>query len=737
MKVAHGNPKLTLDELTELLILLVGVVVFFTLVGLDTCNGLKKGLHWIPGDALILSALTIQLMNWLNGESTLLKQILDSPEALNGELIKNNLFMTHCSRVMVCVLVGYLLPGMARPGYEDSWGKLTAVGLIMFLHISSELFTVHQRLGHSKGLSLVHRSFYFWPHVNELTENSFIVSSLIISLSLVWLILLLSSATIANISIRNIMSQRIPVILAQQSNGAEPNSWEAIENQVLKSWIVARGCYPEYIMARSVLASSAALAVTVCILSSVLGWIVQGPIIQIFYGPQFWLKFIISILEVIFSLVGWAIIGWRCITSVTYYRKLRTDKMETWREYFRVEDFWTRHILELQEAKELRMRKREVDEWVSKIMVTEEKSISLLTILSRLVFWVQYVVVSFSKACGFLTELILYNRLMVRLLSMLLSKHEDEVQKELLEYDAILQNVNVAGETPRSVFLANRKSIKQAKEILLKGNHNGQGCKELVEFLTAKMSPGGVGMQCSNPGTSQCETGLKFLCRRDPCGTLALETNFSYASKQSWKLTAVSLIHLIVRLSPPCGKRSLKVYLQASELMDLVDESNPETDNLLSRAADRVYQTLCDSPAIKTIKDAAGKISEVAEVLIEDAAGKISEIAEESKKDAEMIGHGGDSVDWKKAAAGNALYKLCKSIDCRSGGDFKELLDELQSALADIIGACIKQVGATLVSSSKKWAQEMQERKLLEAVYVAGKSNGLMKQLGWSANVCN
>lgn len=53
-----------------------------------------------------------------------------------------------------------------------------------------------------------------------------------------------------------------------------------------------------------------------------------------------------------------------------------------------------------------------------------------------------------------------------------------------------------------------------------------------------------------------------------------------------------------------------------------------------------------------------------------------------------MIENGEDSVEWKKVAARNASYKLCKSIDCTSG-EFRELLDELQSSLADILGVCM------------------------------------------------
>jgi hypothetical protein len=145
---------LTLDGFTQLAGLSTVVLVFIGLLGWDTLKALKKRAHWIPGDWLVLSALTIQILNLLNGESSLLKDILDNTKNLNGEVVKNNLFMIHSSRVMLCVLVAYLLPGMARPGYEESWGKLGALVLSIFLHISSELLSVHRRLANS-GLPLV------------------------------------------------------------------------------------------------------------------------------------------------------------------------------------------------------------------------------------------------------------------------------------------------------------------------------------------------------------------------------------------------------------------------------------------------------------------------------------------------------------------------------------------------------------------------------------------------------
>jgi hypothetical protein len=145
---------------------------------------------------------------------------------------------------------------------------------------------------------------------------------------------------------------------------------------------VARACYPESIIARSELASSAALGVTICILSSVVGWLVQGPKVKFHRHPAFCLKFIITILEVIFILIGWAIIGWRWLTSVAYYGRGRKEER---RPYFRLEDYWTRHIVDLQEAENLKLRELKVDERISKMFVTKLRKLKVDERVSKMI----------------------------------------------------------------------------------------------------------------------------------------------------------------------------------------------------------------------------------------------------------------------------------------------------------------------------------------------------------------
>lgn len=694
-----------MDDLSiaKLSLILAGVVVFIGLISLDLWKALKKGAHWIPGDALVLTALTIQAMNLLKAQGDVFRDAsakscdgLDEEEDFYCENWEN-IIWTHISRVMLCVLVAYLLPGMARPFSKESWGKMAALGLSILLHLFSENL--------SGSRSYYELGFRFGP--------IFIVPGVMLVISLVWLILLLSCATIAHKSIQDIIDQKIPLILAQQSNGVD-NSWKAVEDQVLKSWIVARACYPESIIARSVLSSSAGMAVTICIVSSFVYVVMVGVRYSRYSESSFIL--ITTLLEVVFILMGWAIICWRWVSSVAYYGTWGTE--ESWRNYFQVEDFWTRYIVELQEADSSQID-RTTRKMKIKLVSTGEIIKYLPPILLRCLYWLQFLVVFFSKGCWFLSELMFRNRAMRRLSSLLLYKR---LHKAISERGKVLENVHFLWETPHSVIVTNQKAIKKAEKLLTDGNKDGESCHTLLKLLTERKSAGCVGTQCLDPRAAG-ETGLKFLCKQDLGSKLVVEKHFMYATKKSWKLAAISLVTIIVRLFPDCGRDCLKAYSQAWEVMGVVDEYDQGADSLLSKAADRVFNTLKSE-----------NVSTATTTTMREAAAAIAKMTEENKEKAEVIRDGKDSLDWKKAAAGNALYKLCKSIDCTSSNDVSALKDELESALADIIGCCIEKVGVALVENCTKWVQDWDETKLVRALYLAGKSRGLMEKLGCLPN---
>eukprot|EP00253_Pinus_taeda_P015566 PITA_15566 len=739
---------LSVGELAQLLGLLLVVLVFIVLLVVGIGTAAEKGHFWVPGNVLLLSALTIQLMNFVEDRSSLLNAavpgqtlnctnvskvqfVINSMEVqsalpdqnsrplmaakgnqtdaersrsvMEAHVFNHTLLMVHCSRVMLCVLIAFFLPGMARPGHENTWTTVAAILFTVLLHIFSELSIIHH-----------------------------------------------NSAT-ANKGIQSVILQKIPLIL-----GNPENSWKAVEDQVLKSWIVARAFNPEYIIGNSELASSAALAVTVCVVLSILTWIAQGADIDILGGTRFWLKFIIIIVEVLFILIGAAIIVWRWLLSVAYYGPQPDNFPEDscavikfW-ETFQVEDYWTRHIVELQETEESSKvicfpdyddkneNKKEYRKAINrfwKVITKKAPSLFLQGVL-WLEFYVVCLVALYSKLHWFLSWRVFSSKLVRSIAEMILSKHWRKVAEEFKGYEAVLKwDVRVISETPMSVFIANRNPIKQTKAYMEKGNDAGRSCNALISFLEHRRPGTGVAIWPLHPGTAHDRTGLKFLWRRYSVPPLEEEKYFLYSSNWPWKLTAVSLIDLISQLGVAscsihgcsCERDYLiKVYEEAWELMNLVEESDPEID-LLRKAADTQFVTLRKQSA----QNSKAK-------TMQEAASKIEEIANRTKIEVQKVpkkGNGKEAlVDLEKLAAGITLYKICTSIDC-SSGDLMELVKELHSTLAEVIGTCIDQVAVKLVETSRKWAGEMDETKLLQAVYIAGKSSGLMEKLLWSPNV--
>ena len=133
----------------------------------------------------------------------------------------------------------------------------------------------------------------------------------------------------------------------------------------------------------------------------------------------------------------------------------------------------------------------------------------------------------------------------------------------------------------------------------------------------------------------------------------------------------------------------------------------PPRHNLVSKVANNLFQTLQQPSTKNTPVDLATS-------TIEHAAATIKKLTYESELKSKVIGDGQYTLDRKKEAVENALYKLCKSIDYAGGsGELEELINELQSALAGVIGACILKVQTALMGNCIQWAQDLQERKLL------------------------
>ncbi|GLJ32608.1 hypothetical protein SUGI_0655960 [Cryptomeria japonica] len=501
----------------------------------------------------------------------------------------------------------------------------------------------------------------------------YFASTSLISICLILLLLLLGCAYVGS---RGILSGKhsshSDSSLAEELQGY---SWQRVEDEVLRSWIVARAYSPEFIIARSALSSSVAAIVTVQIVVSIVGWIIVSPkhtkefddLVDVF-------KTLITILQCVFILIGWVITGWRCCTAAGYYRRWQS---ETWGEGLLVEDFWTRYITKLMQSHEPQLlQAKRLDKKIKNLIARKPFEVQLPQILLYMAIKLQWLMVLFSKACWLLSTTILYNKFMANLISKMLAKHLDGVFKEYFTYKRYLDGLEMLRETPQSLWVANRKSIAKAQELILQGNQDGESdCQDLIQFLVRRKSPQGEGLKCLDP--EKCHMAFKA-----------------------------------------------------------------EADPILSQGAEKVFHSLktkLENPSLstkKSPKSVASAINELAkESKMRTKAPVIYAKMTEERGDLEtnavrwVRAGGHDSIDWKAAAAGNTIYRLCKSIDCSSNINFEDLLNEIECCLADILYSCINNVKAALVLSSRKWVQDMDEYKIGRALYTAGKARALIQQL--------
>ncbi|XP_057845761.2 uncharacterized protein LOC131055173 [Cryptomeria japonica] len=448
------------SEIAKISVVLAVVVIFIVFISKDAVKALKRRAHWIPGDSLVLTALTIQLLNQLSGHGALVEEALNNPSPFRENILKSDFYMIHSSQVMLCIAIAYMVPGMPARGFEDAWGKPTALVITILVHITSEVYTIHQADSTLTGY------LYIWPQSNESNHTVYIAIAFTVSFSFLMLVLLLGCATIAGKGIEGIISQKIPLILSTPSSDQCSSCWQAVEEQIMRSWIVARASNPEYIIARSPLSSSVAAIVTVQAVASIARWYIEGPSVVI-YDLFAGLKFAGTVLQQVFICIGWAIIGWRWATAVGYYTRWQSDN---WRSGFQMEDFWTRHIREMQEALQPHLtEEKKLEKKVKKLIAKDPTSLAVPRQLLYVVLLLQWLVVLCSKVCWIVSLWIFQNKCMRKLLSFILSKHEIAAFEDYSKYRKILEGVEMLRETPQSLWMANRKSIAEARNLIRLG----------------------------------------------------------------------------------------------------------------------------------------------------------------------------------------------------------------------------------------------------------------------------
>ncbi|GLJ06600.1 hypothetical protein SUGI_0042800 [Cryptomeria japonica] len=327
----------------------LGLIYFICLTISDNWSALRRKPRtwWIPGKVLVLSALSIQVLSILDYSNI---SFSDVPNAQGVAKLLGNQLVIDSGRLVICVFIGYLLPGMATRGSAEASADIVALVVTLFSAIVSELFYVRKA---GKVFNKVDYN-YVYDFFTELSDNPkikvwFIASSSLFLVAIVLLILFLVSAILAGKTVRCMLKQRINSAISFNKPNQADEYWKKFDDEVLKQWLLCRAAQPQSVIARSVLSSSTGLVVTISIVLFIAKTLKLGSTILHLDDGLDWLRHTTFGLQCVFLLLGGWVIFLRWFRAVIYFPILFRNGVKSCFPWQRcsVEDFWTRSILEL------------------------------------------------------------------------------------------------------------------------------------------------------------------------------------------------------------------------------------------------------------------------------------------------------------------------------------------------------------------------------------------------------
>lgn len=718
-------------------------VIFITLVLSDVWKAYRRKAIWIPGRALVLSALTIQLLLFIDHLDVSVNSSNQHLKDMQLILLVEGQLLIDSRRVMMCVFIAYLLPGIVSQGLRSVWGDVGALALIVIAHMAYEAYFLltYDIWGVSA------RSHYkeYWT-TNDLRGHVewLIPSYIAVSLAMILLVVLLSCAVIAGKSIRNTMSQKVPPTLSSCCDSGENRLCNNIKDHVLRSWIVVRASQPDYIMARSVFGAFAGVVVTLC---DVL-LIVKG----VFFYPVDPVDITVFATQLAFVVVGSIVVVFRWLSAVFYFPKDLGYLL-------RCEEFWTREIV--QQKRDLRRCRL------------------ILSLLLTMLQCAQKLVVFLSKLCWFISQFAFRK---IRPSTM----KENNMSNQFSKYKEALETIRMPGENAYSLWRANKSAFDKTDHNFEKGIKNGKSSfKKLISLIhqTREIRDG-------EAPTSLKEEELFKAVGKNSLTDLKEEKHFKTVGKISWKMRAVSLIHLIIYLCDGTDSDEvndcIEAYRQAFPFMEMVDRSDPEA-KLVSEAANNEFTTLENiwqkHPKMRSAEnfrraqrdeekalnrpqsqreEAIGTedqwkasnelLKQKIRTPLEDNIKKLYQEEESKGENCDKYPSvDEDSEDLKTVAARISLYKIWNVVVLDSNPDdaiqtsrsnpddaFQKLrsnpgdaIYKLRCLLAHIINHCIKDnvLDEAIRKNCNKWAEDGEENEIFNAASIAGKAQGVREQI--------
>ncbi|GLJ29397.1 hypothetical protein SUGI_0579600 [Cryptomeria japonica] len=421
-------------------------------------------------------------------------------------------------------------------------------------------------------------------------------------------------------------------------------------------------------------------------------------------------------LEWAFILIGETVIFCRWFTSVVWSPRLFVKKVKLRRTRAFVEDFWTRSVSELIEMYNLqKWCLQEQSKYGSlKGLALRLATTMKIHYLFYLLWPLQVSLVCFNKGCFFISELLFSFKFLLGSDKVSFQSHG-----EFEEYREVLEKVCMPGENPERLWVANEKSMKQAKNHFNENKAKGYNCDKLFEFIMPHL---------------ESDDDSRFVNQLERLPHLA--KYFPALDENCMRITALSLLNVIVNLLPlhtdvdPLTN-AIEVYRQSFDLMSFVDNSDPQHPTTIDMLkfidieADRVAPEVAHYKAFEIINEL---LKETEEQLNAQKLEIISKEEQSGGEEQNFEEQYCDSRDWSAIEGSYSRYRVCKLILSREFNSTNELMEYLYGFLADVIAYCLLKLPNMLVKRCREWAVKFEEEKIWDAMYIAGQVMGVMHQ---------
>ncbi|KAJ8768878.1 hypothetical protein K2173_023873 [Erythroxylum novogranatense] len=657
----------------------------------DFIHGFRRRKLWFPSKYFSINATSLTIM------TVAVKFSVDLNTAMPDRVDQLSKLS---SGVLICTIMSNSMPSLGTMDNKDIWMNLIALGILVI--------TVVVNICIQLGTGVIYQ---YWK------EHAFVMF-----LMLLLLLILGFSALIVPTSKKYLefkYSKKYEMALKEGCGEASRKTNERLKEDLMKFWMMAHTCSPQFVIGRSVTciaAGALSLLGTLTLAEAMLRSYLMSWSFRFCNGESDykWSTTLVLITQTIAIGIGTIAPAIRWFTAVKFRCPKRRKK--SMKDIFRVECYWKQYLVEMKECPfAIRIKSRHCRK------VAHDAKMKFLD----LCIGVQTAIVLASKVIQFISIFFMSRLLMFLHFCKKLklkSKNSISIDSESEKVPSLKPDL--------SRFVLHLEGEDELVDLMMKNNFDTtdhwmnrakkKQPKHLMQLLEKSTFPDGF------KGVKEFD--CEFVC------SLGSEN-----PPNCWALPVVTLAAIAVAL-PDSSKNKVKNLLNGVHeglmhvrlIEDILDEKGDITN--IRKAAYVVwlevdlYQKWLDVD-LDRLSVQAESTKEILEGLADAAKKRFEEefkIGKQCQRETPS--------NWPiKVLAAHSMYRISQTIlhsyECKNYQMSEKLFEALTTMISDILGACLTNLRRVILHKCLSSTIESREDSIRDAVYLLGKTDKILNLL--------